>query len=223
MLGCSLICGFLLGILYDVIQCLCRSRDVGVAPWAKKWMQRITLPGGGRCRLPACPKASKLNVICKALLRAILDAFFCLIFAVVLIVLLYYTNDGQFRSSAVAMSLAGFGLYCCTLRRLLSPLLLLIRAMLRAALYWTVTIVTYPVRRVLRWLGARIAPLARHVMLACRKRWQAFTGWLSTARSRLFKPKNEEQVQVPSPPTLAERIRQTGEIRHGFVSGRKYK
>lgn len=223
MLGCSLICGFLLGVLYDAIRCLCRSRDVSVAPWAKKWLGKIPLPGDGRCRMPDGPLASKTKTVCRAVLLAILDAFFCLFFAVVLIVLLYYTNDGQFRSSAVVLSLVGFGLYRCTLRHLLSPLLLLIRAMLRAALYWMVTVVTYPVRRVFRWLVARIAPLARRVMLTCRKRWQAFTGWLSTARSRLFKPKNEKQAQVPSPPTLAERIRQTGEIRHGFVSGRKYK
>ena len=59
-------------------------------------------------------KAGKVKAICGTVSLVFSDVGFCLFFAVVMIVLLYYTNDGQFRSSAVAASLIGFGLYRLT-------------------------------------------------------------------------------------------------------------
>jgi len=220
MLGCSLICGFLLGVLYDLMQCLCRGHSLSAVPWVKRWIGRIPMPHGKGRRLTDPQKTGKAKAICEVVSLVFSDVGFCLLFAVVMIVLLYYTNDGQFRLSAVAASLIGFGLYRCTARRLLGPLLLLIRAVLWAVVCWTVVIVTYPVRRVSLWLWSLIAPLARRIILMCRRGWAAFVNRALTILSRIFKPR--PQAPVP-PPTLAERIRQTGEIRHGFVSGRKYK
>ncbi len=222
MLGCALICGVLIGMIYDVMQCLCFGYGANQAPWMDRWIARIDRPYTAKSCLRDRSKARTARAVCKAILQFLVDAFIFLLFAVVISVLLYYTNDGQFRSSAVAMSLIGFGLYRCTIRRLLSPLLLLIRAVLRAGVYWTLTIVTYPVRCVLRWLGACIAPHARRMMLTCRKRWRALAERILTALSHRFKSPKEQQEHTPSPPTLSERIRQNGEMKHGFVSGRKY-
>jgi hypothetical protein len=221
MLSCSLICGFLLGVLYDLVQCLCRGRGMKAAPWGGRCIEKIPMPRGGRHHLSDRSKAGKVKAICGTVSLVFSDVGFCLFFAVVMIVLLYYTNDGQFRSSAVAASLIGFGMYRYTLRRLLRPLLLLLRAVLWAVVCWTVVIVTYPVRRVSLWLWSLVAPLAKRSILICSRGWVAFTKRALTILSRIFKPR--PQAPVPPPPTLAERIRQTGEIRHGFVSGRKHK
>lgn len=222
MLGSSLICGFLLGVLYDLVQCLCRGRGMKAAPWGGRCIEKIPMPRGGRHHLSDRSKAGKVKAICGTVSLVFSDVGFCLFFAVVMIVLLYYTNDGQFRSSAVAASLIGFGMYRYTLRRLLRPLLLLLRAVLWAVVCWTVVIVTYPARRVSLWLWSLIAPLAKRMMLLCRRWWAVFTKRVASISSRIFKPMHNPQAPV-TPPTLAERIRQAGEIRNGFVSGRKYK
>ena len=219
MLVCSLLCGTMLGIAYDLMRCFAGS-DIGpIPPWLRKWKSIVCLPQ--RERSAARRGQGKAGTIVKAVARFTFDVCFCLFWAVALAVLLYCTNDGQRRWSAVVVSLVGFGVYRCTIGRIVRPILQAVRLTLVGLLGRTLAILIYPIRRLFGWLQALIRPLLLATLRLCRRGAACALARAHILRQRL-KGHRQEQKFEPTI-SLADRIRQDGMGKGGFVTGRRAK
>ncbi len=107
MLLVALITGGVLGIAYDAL-CILRmlARDLPTGP--------------PEARQIVEGKHRRSSRMLASVVRLCTDLFFAVLWAVALILLCYYTNDGQLRAPAVLGMACGFFVY----RRLLSPLVL---------------------------------------------------------------------------------------------------
>ncbi len=104
----SVLCGAGLGLLWNLLRLLRALCGVRAAP----------APAQRDC--PAvCPGRHRLLISLRAVWLFLLDALFGLLCVCVLILLLYYTNDGQFRLLAAAGMGCGFFAWYHTLGRLL--------------------------------------------------------------------------------------------------------
>ena len=217
MLVCSLLCGTTLGVAYDLMRCLAGCGIGPIPAWLQRWKSIICLPR--RARPTERRNLGKARAIVQIVARFVFDVCFCLCWAVAMAVLLYCTNDGQLRWSAVVVSLVGFGLYRCTIGRIIRPILLAARVTLLGILGRTVAVLAYPIRRLLGWLRALIRP----PLLAIRefyKRCVAYAlAWARILKQRLTRHPKASKSEPTS--SLADRIRQGGIGKSGFVTGHK--
>ncbi len=140
MLLLSALVGGVLGMIYDALLLLRTLLGDPTAVHPQK-ADRTTSPG---------EVARPLSLL-YAMFRIALDGMFALLSAVALILLCYYTNDGQIRAPAIFGLACGFFVYKQTVSRLLLrvAVLLLDRLLLR------------PAQALASWLAAGVAILYR--------------------------------------------------------------
>lgn len=148
MLLCAWVCGAALGVLYDgMLALLYPGKDMGARITRLK--NKLLPPPALRLNLR--PFANNKGATVVAVVeRGALDILFCLLFAVTVILLLYETNDGQWRTSVPVVMLLSLALYRATLARPIRSLLAFGRTVLWALLAWVLGLFLYPIRRLLR-------------------------------------------------------------------------
>ena len=134
LLVASVLLGLCLGALFDLLRL---SRAFFDPPHSKH------------------PRAHALGL---QILQFFQDLVFVLVSSWSLVILLYYTNDGQLRLLAVCGMACGFLLYGCTLGRIASRVIPSAARILRRAVQWTVTVLLLP----LVALGRLVSFLWRH-------------------------------------------------------------
>ena len=157
MLICALFSGVALGFVYDVLR-MTRFWIEGIdpkvlSPRLGALKERVSLSPA--LRLPkrkSKRSADKMKGIFSAVVLFVQDLLFCLLFAVVAALLLYQTNDGQLRLSAIVLMLLGLALYLATIGRLTKRFWALWTILLSALLCWIGALLIYPVRLLWRWL-----------------------------------------------------------------------
>lgn len=219
MLVCSLLCGTTLGVAYDLMRCMAGCGIGPIPAWLQRWKSIICLPR--RARPTERRNLGKARAIVQFVARFVFDVCFCLCWAVAMAVLLYCTNDGQLRWSAVVVSLVGFGVYRCTIGRIVRPILQAVRLTLVGLLGRTLAILIYPIRRLFGWLQALIRPLLLATLRLCRRGAACALARAHILRQRL-KGHRQEQKFEPTI-SLADRIRQDGMGKGGFITGRRAK
>lgn len=147
MLLWALLGGALLGCLYDLFS-FHRRECKENSSCAARLAERTRLPGPLAWRKQRA-KSSKREWVSIVVLMAH-DVLFCLLFALAAVLLLYYTNDGQWRWSVPIGMLSAFLLYRATLGRLVRRALEILLILMRALLLWTIALLLYPIRRMWR-------------------------------------------------------------------------
>lgn len=147
MLLWALACGAVLGALYDLIAVARGSRGE-LPPILVQLRKKLTLPPA--LRLPKKEKSLSENKRKREWIGVVLlfwqDVLLCLFFAIVAVLLLYYTNDGQWRTGVIALMLFSFFGYRATVGRPMRLVLLFFRTALSLLLSWIAAILIYPVR-----------------------------------------------------------------------------
>lgn len=176
MLCYCFLCGGLLGAFYDVLR-LTRVPLGGLRlPLsAERLAAHLVVPKrlcpyDSRVLRSSRKEQSKRARVVPFVVTLVEDVLFFLVGAVVLVLVLYVTNDGQFRLSAVAVLVLGFVCYLVTIGRPIRFGLLIAGVVIKAAMVWLVCLVTYPLLTAIRWLGIWTAPLRGrvHCFLRCR-------------------------------------------------------
>lgn len=142
MLVFAAVAGFCLGGVYDVLRMLCVL-----------------------CRACAPPaRGGKGSTMLLSVLRFLADVIFCTVTAVTLILLCYYTNDGQLRAPAVIGMACGFFVYIHTLSHPVMwmaekfiPVLLRIVAKVCRVLLWPLRLLLHVLLQGLRFLWSHTA------------------------------------------------------------------
>ncbi len=158
LFGC-LLCGVILGFLYDFLRMTRMWISTELPPKAKILKAKLILPR--RFRLfpnrVHKPKQIKRAKTIEFILIFLEDIFFCLLCALSVILLLYQTNDGQLRLSAIALLIIGFALYLVTIGKWMRFLSSTLTVLLAAVFTWAIAILAYPIvvamRRCWRWIS----------------------------------------------------------------------
>ena len=185
MLLWALLCGALLGGIYDLFSF--HRKTKGASPRMVWLKEKLTLPLALRRR--RCPAKRKKREWLGAVGLFLGDVLFCLLFAVVAVLLLYYTNEGQFRLSVPAIMLLSFFLYRITLGRPIRCVFEILSMLLRALFSWTTAILLYPCR--LLW---RCLEKPRRAIAACGRRIRE--RWLTYVRKQKQKRADRRKKSV---------------------------
>ncbi len=216
MLLCAFVCGAWLGIVYD-IQHLCRIYWIEDASKNKSSSTRMMrfqarLAPSRTWNLPSLlPKA---RTVIANIVLFFQDVLFGIIFAVTVILLLYRTNDGQFRISAIAVVVIGILIYRISVGRVVRVVLAYGMIVVGAALAWAGALLMYPVRLLGRLMKRFWLPQYRK----CRER---FFIWREKRKARI------EQRKMAGQPTseaiFAQSIRREPDGRSVFCTGKRPK
>ncbi len=174
MLLCSLLCGLALGALYDVFRIFRimtgTEHQIGGYPRAdkksgntarhcekiRKYPDTLPVPVfmrrvyGNTVRVTGIfnrEKNGKKHCLRSVILQILLffeDILFFLIAGCVIALLLYYTNDGQFRGMAVFGVVCGFVLYYFTVGRLVISVSRILVFVIKAVLAYMVLFAAFP-------------------------------------------------------------------------------
>ncbi len=91
------------------------------------------------------------------------DVLFCVLSAVALLLLLYYTNDGQFRGLALIGIAAGLFVYFCTVGRLFSKLFSRMAVTVRRALAALLKLLLLPFKLIFKAYQATVGKVIRSI------------------------------------------------------------
>jgi len=157
MLICALFCGIALGGVYDILRItryLINGADSNdISPRVRALRERFSLPPA--LQLPKKKNkrpSNKRKTMISAIVLFIQDLLFCLLFALAASLLLYQTNDGQLRLSAIVVMLLGFILYLVTVGRWSKRFWTLLTILVQMAFCWIGALLIYPLRLLWRWL-----------------------------------------------------------------------
>lgn len=151
--------GFLLGFLYDILRLTHFLMGTQRPILAERLQKRLALPAAIRL-LPPRKRSSKkhLPTWLSAILIGMEDTLFCVICTITLILILYATNDGQFRFSAPIVLLASMLLYLKTMGKLILTFSGVILTVIRAIWIWTIALITYLPLRLLLFVYQKSKP-----------------------------------------------------------------
>jgi hypothetical protein len=216
MLCCSLLCGMALGLCYDVFRLTRMSMGTDLPQAAILLQQRLLLPE--RLRLFSTQSVSrrprKDRKALKYIVLLVEDVIFCLICGVTIALLLYQTNDGQFRLSAVVVMLGGLAIYLLTIGRLIRIFSGVIVVIIRSALIWMLAIVAFPIAVLIRLLMKWTAPL--------RQRLKHLAFWaLHTLKQKLQRRKQARLSRRTHKERLDTPLPRPSNGRHYFAAGRQ--
>ena len=202
MLTCSALCGVCFGFVYDVLR--------WIRPWsprvtsvsAQTLAHRLALPPRLRSRRESRQVRPKRPRLVQAILYGVLmleDILYCLGCAVALTLILYATNDGQMRISAIALFGVGWAVYTLTLGLIVRRVSCYLFVLLRATAVWCVALTLAPVRLLARLMWRWTTPLRRHIFAIftrCRQRLR-----MAIAKRKQYhnKEKPLEQGMPPAP------------------------
>lgn len=198
--------GAVLGFIYDFFRITRLLAGAELPPVAGSLRGRLALP---EC-LRLFPrredgKKRRRGRVLNGIVLFIEDICFCLLAALLLILLLYEENDGQFRLGALIMMLLGFFVYLGTLGRLVLSLSGTLVALIGAVLRFVGAVLLWPFFRIGRWIGKRTLPLRRAIGAGWQKLKGKITGFTRTLRTRFAAKK-----KPPTPPEKAAGSRLTG-------------
>ena len=225
MLICALICGMILGGVYDILRMtrvwISGFNHGAISPRMTAIKNALSLPDSLQLKSnkKIKPSTKKRMAIATGILCA-QDILFCLLFAVVAALLLYQTNDGQLRLSAIVAMLLGMGLYLATLGRVLQQVWPLLTILLRAILIWIIAILIYPIRllgRLLefptRWLAGQWRHVCSHIKAYLERRKQA--------KEQRKQKKNHNKINKAEAIANIKFAGQQPDGKYVFVSGRR--
>ena len=155
MLLYSLVLGGLWGVFYDVLGTIRALLEGRHSPRGSAILTRIRPPFAFR-RLE--PRATDKPRPTAGVFLFFSDACFCLIGAVAVLLLLYATNSGQFRASAVCLLLLGFCLYRFLAPRLVFGILDVGVCLAIGVFTWVFALPAYPVARLTLYLWGLLRP-----------------------------------------------------------------
>lgn len=171
MLLAAIACGVMLGVLYDVL-CLSRLWMRRQLPLAMvKLRERMALPQRLRFFAPRPHEQKKHGRVFAWIFIFLEDIIFCLVATLVMILLLYEANDGQFRLSALLVAALAFVLYRVTLGRLLMLLCGILITLLCCLARWFVAILAYPALALMRLLWRWTAVPRMRLQHFCSTQW----------------------------------------------------
>ena len=194
MLLCALLCGIALGVLYDFVS-LVRRRDAGRYPHAEHLRERLKPPKALSPRRKQAGTMKKKEWIFDLILF-FEDVAFCLLFSVVTVLLLYATNDGQWRTSVPVLMLVAFFGYRATLGRPIRQALAYLRALLSTILAWILALLFFPIR--LAWYLTE-KPRRAFVSAGCRL-WAHIIACISVQKRKLRRKNNPPTPPLRRPP-----------------------
>ena len=140
------------------------SLPLALKPWRK-----LQHPENMRQTKPK--RSGKWHLVMSYALTAVADFGFCLIAAVSLILILYLTNDGAFRLSALTFMLFGLLLGRMTLARWMVLAAQLLYTVLRAGIAWITAMLVYLPLTLCVCVWLRSAPLRRRALVwFCQKK-----------------------------------------------------
>ncbi len=132
--------GFGLGAVYDVLRLL-------------RILCGESIPPRSMCESGLSVTGMPKRTVLLHILLFAEDVLFAVVVSVTLLLLLYYTNDGQLRAPAVIGMACGFFVYYHTVGRLVIRCAALIVRALKAAVSAMLRLLWWPIRRLGRWLG----------------------------------------------------------------------
>lgn len=159
LLWCFVI-GMSLGLWLDLLRLTRASEKSPRAP-SERLVARLCVPQ--RLCLIAKRPHKKSRQGASFIMTMAQDVLFCLVTAILLILVLYATNDGQMRLSGLVSLVAGILAYIVTIGRLVTPVLATVAVVIGAILHWTVALVCYPVLWIARLLWKWSAPSRRWI------------------------------------------------------------
>lgn len=202
MLACSALCGACFGFVYDVLR--------WIRPWsprvtsvsAQTLAHRLSLPPRLRWRRESRQARPRRPRLAQALLYGVLmleDILYCLACAVALTLILYATNDGQMRLSAIALFGVGWAVYTVTLGLIVRRVSCYLFVLLRATAVWCVALTFAPVRLLARLVWRWTAPLRRYIIAIFARCRQRVRSAIAKRNERHDKEKSLEQEMSPTP------------------------
>ena len=221
MLMYALFCGVALGCVYDALR---KTRFwIGgaslskISPRMVTIRDRLLLPPSLSLKIRKNKKTSdKTRTVIAAIVLFIQDVLFCLLFAVVAALLLYQTNDGQLRLSAIVVMLLGIGLYLATLGRCVKRFWMVLTIVLRSFVCWIVALLIYPARLLWRWLEqprrwliGRLHYIQNRIKLAMERKKQV----------KIKRKQIKQQQEIAESTITRKLVGQQPDGRFVFVSG----
>ena len=161
MLLAALLCGLVMGVLYDALRLTRMWMGAELPPRAQRLRKLLSLPQQLKWSAikAKAPKNKKLTDAARSVILFVEDVLFCLAFAIMVVLLLYKANDGQLRLSAVVVLLVGLTVYLMTLGRLVRYCSAIIVVIFRAILIWSGAIFAYPFAWLIQLLMKWTAPM----------------------------------------------------------------
>ena len=146
MMFVCFLCGIMLGVLYEVVRFTHLLLGNTPIPAVQRLQRKLAIPAA--LRLLPIPKRrlcanAKVFRWLSTFIFFLEDVLFCVLCAIVLILALYVTADGQLRLIAVLALAIGFLLYLKTVGRLILPLVGGFFVALRALFLWGFALVSY--------------------------------------------------------------------------------
>ena len=197
MLLCCLLAGIAMGAFEGLVRSLSFLMSKETPTAAKRLVARLWPPQRlYRRRAQKEDECKPRKHFVTAIVTAVEDAVCLLVAATTLIVLLYATNDGQFRLSAVAGMLIGYLLYRVTLKHRLEAALAVVWAIAWVMGVWCVALAFYPVRALLGCLWRKTRPLRARLIRRIRAMYQAVKHHTrhKTASAEVPAPSRSERV-----------------------------
>ena len=164
MLVYCFLSGIALGALWGLLKALFIKTTEEQSNAAKRLEARLRPPQRlWRARVAGSEKVTRAIRMGSGVVSAVADCLIFLFSAIILILILYETNDGQFRLSAPMLMLVGCLVYRLTLGRLVARCLDLIVVLIRCAIIWMLVPVTLPFRLLFRLIGRWMVALRRRL------------------------------------------------------------
>lgn len=218
----SLLLGFLTASAKDVFRYLIAAvilpvDSTGLSSRVLR-IYRAVMPESCESRVKGGTKRNRCCRILKRIIgvifRFLYDVLWAVVFAVLLLLLLYTVNDGRFRLSAVVVMLAGVLLYQIALKKGICRVSGAISALTQALLVRVLYISSWPFRCVWKWtgrprhwLGSRFVHLSR-----CAKR--KICGIRQRAANRKIKNNRPESDRLSA-------LREQPNGKNVYVSGKR--
>ncbi len=220
MLLLAFLCGSAMGVMYDGLQMLRElfSTNSGPSPWLKSLQVRMMLPAALQWHTRKARRRHSMSAVAKKVMSmttlVLQDLFFCVCAAIVMSLLLYATNDGQFRVSALFLATLGFVVYRIFPGRLVRRVWIDLLILLRVLLQWIVALLCFPVRLMWRYVKNPFVTLCCYLHKSCIKGWEATVGrcrrWL-----RAYYTKQKEKRSAP----IILQLRSIPDGKYTFVKG----
>lgn len=162
LLLASLLFGAGIGVLYDLIRI--QRVMLGMSRYTAAASAPVFCPKFAIPKIRKAPR--KISRVLKHALLIAQDLFFCVTVGILLSVLLFYRNNGEFRGFVLVGVLLGFAVYYFTVGRLVIHASEYVVFALKTAVLYAVYYVSFPFIAAGRFLITKISRLVRR----CRDR-----------------------------------------------------
>lgn len=164
MLVCCFLSGAALEAIWGLVKAFFLKTSTEQSKAARRLRERLRPPQRlWRARTSKNGGEMRARHAGTLVLSAVADMLILVLTAIVLILILYETNDGQFRLSAPVLMLAGCLAYRLTLGRLAARCLDVIVVLIRSAIIWVLAPIMFPFRLLFDLCGKWMAAVRRRL------------------------------------------------------------